>query len=73
MSFLLDTNVVLAVTAEVADEWGRVIARCEAGGRPLAAMDGLIASTAIVHGLALVTRNTSDFETAVKSLLNPWA
>jgi predicted nucleic acid-binding protein len=64
---------VLAVTAEVADEWGRVIARCEAGGRPLAAMDGLIASTAIVHGLALVTRNTSDFETAVKSLLNPWA
>jgi predicted nucleic acid-binding protein len=64
---------VLAVTAEVADEWGRVIARCEAGGRPLAAMDGLIASTAIVHGLTLVTRNTSDFETAVKSLLNPWA
>lgn len=63
---------VLAVTAEVADEWGRVIARCEAGGRPLPAMDGLIASTAIVHGLTLVTRNTSDFETALKSLLNPW-
>jgi predicted nucleic acid-binding protein len=63
---------VLAVTTEVADEWGRVIARCEAGGRPLAAMDGLIASTAIVHGLTLVTRNTSDFETALRSLLNPW-
>jgi predicted nucleic acid-binding protein len=63
---------VLAVTAEVADEWGRVVARCEAGGRQLAAMDGLIASTAIVHGLTLVTRNTADFETALKSLLNPW-
>jgi len=64
---------VLVVSAEVADESGRVIARCEAGGRPLAAMDGLIASTAIVHGLTLVTRNTSDFETALKSLLNPWS
>jgi predicted nucleic acid-binding protein len=64
---------VLAVTAEVADEWGRVIARCEVGGRPLPAMDGLIASTAIVHGLTLVTRNTADFETALKSLLNPWS
>jgi toxin FitB len=64
---------VLVVTAEVADEWGRVIARCEAGGRPLAAMDGLIASTAIVHDLTLVTRNTTDFETALKSLLNPWS
>ena len=63
---------VLAVTAEVADEWGRVTARCEAGGRPLSAMDGLIASTAIVHSLTLVTRNTADFETALKSLLNPW-
>ena len=63
---------VLAVTADVADEWGRVTARCEAGGRPLAAMDGLIASTAIVHSLTLVTRNTSDFEPALKALLNPW-
>ncbi len=64
---------ILAVNAEVADEWGRVIARCEAVGRPLAAMDGLIAATAIVHDLTLVTRNTSDFETALKSLLNPWS
>jgi predicted nucleic acid-binding protein len=63
---------ILPVTTEVADEWGRVIARCEAGGRPLAAMDGLIAATAAVHGLTLVTRNTSDFETALKALLNPW-
>ncbi len=64
---------ILVVNAEVADEWGRVIARCEAVGRPLAAMDGLIAATAIVHELTLVTRNTSDFETALKSLLNPWS
>jgi toxin FitB len=63
---------ILPVTAEVADEWGRVIARCEASGRPMAAMDGVIAATAAVHGLTLVTRNTSDFETALKGMLNPW-
>jgi toxin FitB len=63
---------ILPVTTAVADEWGRVIARCEAGGRPLAAMDGLIAATATVHELTLVTRSTSDFETALKALLNPW-
>jgi len=34
--------------------------------------DGLIAATALVHGMTLVTRNTVDFETAEVSLLNPW-
>ncbi len=63
---------ILPVTVEVADEWGRVISRCEAGGHPLAAMDGLIAATATVHNLTLVTRNVSDFETALKAVLNPW-
>ena len=63
---------ILPVTVEVADEWGRVIARCEASGRPLAAMDGLIAATATVYDLTLVTRNVSDFETALKAVLNPW-
>jgi predicted nucleic acid-binding protein len=63
---------ILPVTAEVANEWGRVIARCDAAGRPLAAMDGLIAATATVHELTLVTRNTADFATALKALVNPW-
>ncbi len=38
----------------------------------MAAMDGVIAATATVHGLTLVTRNTSDFEAALKATLNPW-
>jgi len=63
---------ILPVTSQIADEWGRVVAQCEARGRPLGAMDGLIAATASVHGLTLVTRNTRDFESSLKSLLNPW-
>jgi predicted nucleic acid-binding protein len=64
---------ILPVTTQIADEWGRVIARCETRGRPLGTMDGLIAATASVHGLTLVTRNTSDFESSLNSLLNPWS
>lgn len=34
--------------------------------------DALIAATALVHGLIVVTRNTPDFEPAGADLLNPW-
>lgn len=34
--------------------------------------DALIAATALVHGLVVVTRNTSDFEPAGVSLFDPW-
>lgn len=34
--------------------------------------DGYIAATALVHGLAVVTRNVEDFERMGLSLINPW-
>ncbi len=34
--------------------------------------DSLIAATAKVHGLALATRNTADFQATGISLVNPW-
>lgn len=39
---------------------------------PLPEMDALIAATAIVHELTLVTRNTKDFTRTPARLLNPW-
>jgi hypothetical protein len=35
--------------------------------------DGLIAATALVHGMTVVTRNVIDFEPTGVRILNPWA
>ena len=58
---------ILAVTDEIALEWGRIAAL-----RPRGDVDGLIAATAIVHDLILVTRNVGDFDDTRVSILNPW-
>ncbi|EQD62198.1 plasmid stability-like protein [mine drainage metagenome] len=34
--------------------------------------DGLIAATALVHGMTIVTRNVADFQAAGVPLMNPW-
>lgn len=39
---------------------------------PMPAYDALIAATALVHGLTLVTRNISDFERTGVEIINPW-
>jgi toxin FitB len=64
---------IVAIDGAIADEWGRLVARCEALGRKIHAMDALIAATAQVHSLTLVTRITAHFESTVKWLLNPWS
>jgi predicted nucleic acid-binding protein len=40
---------------------------------PHAERDALIAATALVHGMTVVTRNIQDFATTGATLLNPWA
>ena len=63
---------ILPVDLRIADECGRLMARSESRGRPIEARDAFIAATAHVHGLTLVTRNTSDFEPTLKGLISPW-
>ncbi|MGH8991053.1 MAG: type II toxin-antitoxin system VapC family toxin [Acidimicrobiia bacterium] len=59
---------ILAVTPAIAEEWGRLNVP-----HPLPAVDALLAATAKVHGLTLVTRNTADLRRTGAKLLNPFA
>jgi toxin FitB len=63
---------ILPVDLGIGDACGRLMARSESTGRPIEARDAFIAATAEVHGLTLVTRNTSDFEPTLKAIINPW-
>ena len=63
------TARLLGIDAQVADRWGRVQA---AARRTLPAIDGLLAATALQHGLTLVTRNVKDFAGLGLPLINPW-
>jgi predicted nucleic acid-binding protein len=63
---------MLPVDAEVADEWGRLLARAEDGGSPVGGIDGLIAATAKVHQFSVVTRNVAHFQPAGVEVLCPW-
>ncbi|HEY3266679.1 MAG TPA: type II toxin-antitoxin system VapC family toxin [Armatimonadota bacterium] len=60
----IDVGVMMA--------WGSMVARLISEGRPLSAMDSLIAAQAIHHGYSLVTRNESDFRDTGVHLINPW-
>lgn len=60
---------ILPVDSEVAEAWGLLEAHA---GRPLPTVDALLAATALVHNLTLVTRNTGDFPFSKIKLHNPW-
>jgi predicted nucleic acid-binding protein len=52
--------------------WGRLLADLRAAGNSIPIKDSLIASTALVHDLIVVTRNTRDFERAGARVLDPF-
>ncbi|MFD4836057.1 type II toxin-antitoxin system VapC family toxin [Achromobacter sp. NPDC058515] len=58
----------LPVDTAVAQRCARLHAPDKRGER-----DALIAATAIVHGMALVTRNVDDFKPTGVTIINPWA
>ena len=63
---------VLGIDSETARIWGEITARAQRRGRVVSATDGLIAATAIQHGLQVMTRNVSDFEETGAEIINPW-
>ena len=60
----IDTSVVLV--------WGKLVADLEKQGKPMPAIDSLLAATALQGGLSLVTGNEGDFAHCGVLVINPW-
>lgn len=66
------SNRILGIDSEISHIWGELTAKAQKGGKVISVCDGLIASTAICHGLYVMTRNVSDFEPTGAMIINPW-
>lgn len=65
-------NKILVIDAEVVLSWGKIYGECQQRGICIPIIDGLIAATAIVHNLTIVTENINDFLDTGARLFNPW-
>ncbi len=63
---------ILAPDISTAKLWGRLLADLERKGRPIPAVDSIIAATALAYDLILVTRNVKDFTPAGVKTLDLW-
>lgn len=65
-------NRLLTIDVGVASRWGTIAGASEARGQPLPVVDALIAATALLHDLVVVTRNTADLERCGARCFDPW-
>jgi predicted nucleic acid-binding protein len=63
---------ILPIDSEVAQIWGEITAQAKKLHVDLPVVDGLIAATALRHGMHVITRNTKDFEITKALTINPW-
>jgi toxin FitB len=63
---------ILTIDSETTRVWGELAAVAESNGQTLSPQDGLIAATALRHGLHLMTRNTKDFRGTGVLVIDPW-
>jgi len=58
--------------AETGLKWAELLARLRTTGKAMPIKDSLIAATALVHGLAIATRNRTDFVNAGVRIVDPF-
>ena len=63
---------VLEVDGRVLLRWRRLVWDGQKANYTYSQPDALLAATALVHELGVVTRNTADFQRAGLQLLDPW-
>lgn len=62
---------VLPIDRDVAIRWGKITDQCARSGHVLGQADGLIAATALENGMAVVTRNSRDFDPTGVRVIDP--
>jgi predicted nucleic acid-binding protein len=67
------TIVCLPWDAAVSRQWAKLVVALKRKGKPVPLLDGMIAATALEHGLTVATRNVSDFKQAGVKVVNPFA
>ena len=70
--FIKDYCSILEITSEIAQFAGELRGNLQLKGITRTQADILIAATAAIHGLTLVTRNERDFESCGITILNPF-
>lgn len=65
-------NRIIHIDLQIAIQWGIIQGVAEKAGKPMPAIDALIAATGIAHHLTVVTRNTQDMRESSVVLFNPW-
>jgi len=63
---------VLPVDGRAWRRWGALTGAREREGRPVPVLDALLAATAWLHDISLVTRNERDFTGLGVRIVNPW-
>lgn len=63
---------ILPIDHDTARIWGEITARAQATGEVIPASDGLIAATALRHGLHVMTHNTRHFAATGALIIDPW-
>jgi len=63
---------ILPVDIDVARRWGELSAAAQASGVQMSVTDGLIAATALHHGLHVMTHNRRHFATSGVMIIDPW-
>ena len=58
--------------AAVSRRWAKLVIELKEKGKPVPILDGMIAATALEHGLAVATRNVSDFNRTGVKVVDPF-
>ena len=69
---VVDTIECLPWDAAVSQRWATLVVDLKRKGTSLPLLDGMIAATALEHGLTVATRNTPDFSKTGVKTFNPF-